>query len=87
MALDELVVQSLMITLDEIVDGLNVSAATVKIWARHGLLRRYRCNDKDECLYEPPGPDAPVKMQGRQLSDRRVLDLPPDQTNAVQYEA
>ena len=29
-----------MLTLDEIADRLNVSAATVKIWARHGLLRR-----------------------------------------------
>lgn len=76
-----------MLTLDEIADRLNVSSATVKIWARHGLLRRYPCNDKDECLYEPPGPDAPIKTQGRRLSDRRVPDLLTDQTNAVQYEA
>jgi DNA invertase Pin-like site-specific DNA recombinase len=76
-----------MLTLDEIADRLHVSAATVKIWARHGLLRGHLCNDKHECLYEPPGPDAPVKMQGRRLSDRRVPDLLPDQTNAVQYEA
>jgi Recombinase/Recombinase zinc beta ribbon domain len=76
-----------MLTLDEIADRLNVSAATVKIWARHGLLQQHRCNDKHECLYEPPGPDAPVKMQGRRLSDRRLPDLLPDPTNAVQYEA
>jgi DNA invertase Pin-like site-specific DNA recombinase len=76
-----------LLTLDEIADRLNVSAATIKIWARHGWLRGHLCNDKHECLYEPPGPDAPVKMQGRRLSERRVPDLLPDQTNAVQYEA
>jgi hypothetical protein len=68
-------------------DRLNVSADTVKIWGRHGLLPRHRCNDKLEYLYEPPGPDAPIKMQGRRLSDRRRPDGHPDQTNEVQYEA
>jgi len=76
-----------MLTRDEIADRLKVSADTVKIWGRHGLLPRHACNDKDECLYEPPGPNAPVKMQGRRLSDRRRPNLLPDQTNEVQYEA
>ena len=76
-----------MLTRDEIADRLKVSADTVKIWGRHGLLRRHPCNDKDECLYEPPGPNAPIKMQGRRLSDRRRLDVLPDQTSEVQYEA
>ena len=70
-----------MLTRDEIADRLKVSAATVKIWARHGLLTCYAGNDKHERLYEPPGPNAPLKMQGRRLSDRRRLDLPPDQPN------
>lgn len=76
-----------LLTRDEMADRLKVSAATVKIWGRHGLLPRHRCNDKDECLYEPPGPNAPIKMQGRRLSDRRRPDVLPDQTNEVQYEA
>ena len=76
-----------MLTRDEIAHILHVSADTVKIWGRHGLLRRHPCNDKLECLYEPPGPNAPVKMQGRRLSDRRRCDLLTDQPNAVQYEA
>ena len=76
-----------MLTRDEIADRLKVSADTVKIWGRHGLLPRHACHDKDECLYEPPGPNAPVKMQGRRLSDRRRPNLLPDQTNEVQYEA
>jgi DNA invertase Pin-like site-specific DNA recombinase len=76
-----------MLTRDEMANRLQVSADTVKIWARHALLQRHPCNDKHECLYEPPGPTAPVKMQGRPLSDRRRRDLLTDQTNAVQYEA
>ena len=76
-----------LLTRDEMADRLKVSADTVKIWGRHGLLPRHRCNDKDECLYEPPGPNAPIKMQGRRLSDRRPPDVLSDQTNEVQYEA
>ena len=76
-----------LLTRGEMADRLGVSADTVKIWGRHGLLPRHRCNDKDECLYEPPGPNAPIKMQGRRLSDRRRPDVLPDQTSEVQYEA
>jgi hypothetical protein len=75
-----------LLTRDEMADRLKVTAATVKTWARHGLLHRHPCNDKHECLYEAPGPDAPIKMQGRRLSDRRSGNLLPDQTNEVQYE-
>ena len=74
-----------LLTRDEIADRLKVSADTVKMWARHGLLTCYPCNDKHERLYEPPGPNAPIKMQGRPLADR-LRTLLPDQTNGVQYE-
>jgi hypothetical protein len=74
-----------LLTRDEMADRLKVSAGTVKMWARHGLLRRHTCNDKREYLYEPPGPNAPIKMQGRRLSDR-CRNLLPDQTSEVQYE-
>jgi DNA invertase Pin-like site-specific DNA recombinase len=76
-----------MLTPDEIATRLDVCVDTVKIWGRHGLLRGHRCNDKLEYLYEPPGPNAPIKMQGRRLSDRRRLDVLPDQAREVQYEA
>ena len=76
-----------LLTRDEIADALNVSPDTVKIWGRHGLLCRYVSNDKGECLYEPPASNAPTKMQGRRLSDRRPHNIPPDQTHEVQYEA
>jgi len=73
-----------LLTPAEIADRLQVSTDTVKIWARHGLLRAYPRNDKHEYLYEPPGPNAPAKMQGRRLRDRRA-DLPLDHTDEVQY--
>ena len=76
-----------LLTRDEMADRLNVSADTVKTWARHGLLTCYSCNDKHERLYEPPGPNAPIKMQGRRLADRRLPTLLPDHANEVQYEA
>jgi hypothetical protein len=76
-----------LLTRDEMADRLKVSADTVKIWARHGLLPRHRCNDKGECLYEPPGSNAPIKMQGRRLSDRRRPEVRSDQTGEVQCEA
>ena len=76
-----------LLTRDEMADRLKVSADTVKMWGRHGLLPRHRCNDKLEYLYEPPGPNAPIKMQGRRLSDRRRPDVLSDQTHEVQYEA
>ncbi len=76
-----------MLTRDEIARRLNVSAATVKVWGQYGLLPRSVCNDKGEWLYEAPGPNAPIKMQGRRLSDRRSGHVLPDQANKVQYEA
>jgi hypothetical protein len=76
-----------MLTRDEIAGRLTVSAATVKVWGHRGLLPRYVCNDKGECLYEPPGTNAPIKMQGRRLSGRRSSHLLSNQPNEVQYEA
>jgi Recombinase zinc beta ribbon domain/Recombinase len=76
-----------MLTHAEIARHLHITTATVKVWGHHGLLPRHMYNDKHECLYEPPGENPPVKMQGRPLRDRRSRTLLSDQTNAVQYEA
>ncbi len=76
-----------MLTPDEMATRLDVCVDTVKIWGQRGLLRRHRCNDKLEYLYEPPGPNAPTKMPGRRLADRQRPDGLPDQTSEVQYEA
>jgi DNA invertase Pin-like site-specific DNA recombinase len=78
-----------MLTLKETAERLGVTTQTVKIWRDHGLLRgAHPYNDKNECLYEPPGKDAPVKTQGRKLSERRCLSkVASNRAEEVQCEA
>lgn len=45
----------------EIAKELDVVPATIKVWRRAGLLKAHAYNDKRSCLFEPPGPDRPVK--------------------------
>ena len=80
------------LTAEEMAGKLKVNVQTVKKWWRNGLLLGYPYNDKNECLYEPPGPDAPVKGKGSNLSKRRVFPMPTlkvrsNRTKEVQYEA
>jgi DDE superfamily endonuclease len=75
-------------TLQEMADKLQVTPLTVKIWRRRGLVRGHAYRDKNECLYEPPGDDAPSRAQGIKLSLRRVdPQFAPDRAKEVQYEA
>ncbi|MCZ6602152.1 MAG: recombinase family protein [Planctomycetota bacterium] len=60
-----------MQTVAEMAELLGVQSCTIKTWRREGLLRGHAYDDKNGRLYEPPGPDAPTKMQGRKLSTRR----------------
>jgi hypothetical protein len=77
-----------LLTLDEIAHVLGVSTATAKIWRNHGLLRAHVHNDKNECLYEHPGEDPPVKKQGRKLSERRRFpEVVSNRPTEVQCEA
>ena len=62
-----------LLTLDEMAGRLSVHPSTVKAWRRAGLLNSEKANDKNERLYEPPGPGSPVKKQGRKLSERRLV--------------
>ena len=62
-----------MLTLDEIAHRLGLCTAQVKIWRAVGLLRAHLCNDKNEYLYEDPGPDPPQKARGVRLSKRRLV--------------
>ncbi len=54
----------------------------------HGLLRGYPVNDRDDWLYEDPGPNPPRKAQGVKLDKRRRF---PENvvrgSQEVQYEA
>jgi len=77
-----------MLTVKEMAKKLGVHTCTIKTWRREGLLRGYPFNDKEEYLFMPPGPDAPVKSQGQKLSERRrFTKVVSDRSKEVQYEA
>ena len=80
-----------MLTKEEMAERLGVHPTTINIWRRHGLLLGHPYNGRNECLYEPPGLEAPVKSQGsvkgRKLTERRRLsEFNSDCTNEVQCE-
>jgi DNA invertase Pin-like site-specific DNA recombinase len=60
-----------LLDLHEMAAALNVDACTVKIWRTAGLLPAYAYNSKNECLYEPPGPDRPRKHVWKGISGQR----------------
>ena len=68
-----------MLTIDEIALRLGVHRCTVMHWRAHGLLRAHMYSDKHECLYENPGDQAPTKLQGRKLEQRRRFPDPCEQ--------
>lgn len=77
-----------MLTQAEIAQRLGIHTCTVRKWARQGLLKAHAYNDKNECLYEPPGQHRPIKHHGIKLSDpRRFPGNARDRTNEVQDEA
>ena len=64
-----------MLTVEEIAAALGICPQRVTIWARHGLIRAHPYNDKNDCLYEPPGTHPPRKAQGVKLSRRQPADI------------
>ncbi len=55
----------------ELAKQLNVAPETIKIWRRAGLLRAHAYNDKAQCLFEPAGPDGPIKYKHKKLLRHR----------------
>jgi len=47
-----------------------ITAQTVYGWWKLGLLKRHPYNQKGDCLYEPPGPEARVRKPGVKLGNR-----------------
>jgi DNA invertase Pin-like site-specific DNA recombinase len=52
-----------LLTLAELAQRLDVSTATIKYWRRAGLLKAHRYDERNDCLFEPPGADTPVKYR------------------------
>jgi DNA invertase Pin-like site-specific DNA recombinase len=80
-----------MLTMAEIARQLNISPATVKSWNQAGLLVSHPYNDKNECLFEAPGKDAPVKGKHKGLmaalrQKRDCRKIAPNHHKEVQYE-
>jgi hypothetical protein len=77
-----------LLTLDEVAQALGISTATAKQWRLAGLLRAHAYNDKQQCLYEPPGPDAPARYAWKGITNwkrqRRSRSHP---SHEVQCEA
>jgi len=81
-----------MLTMAEIGERLNIAPATVKGWNQAGFLMSHPYNDKNECLFEPPGDDAPVRGKHKGLiaalcQTRRSRKITSQNHDEVQYEA
>ena len=63
-----------MLTVAETAAALGICSQRVTIWARHGLIRAHPYNDKNDCLFEPPGTNPPRKAQGVKLSRRQPAE-------------
>jgi hypothetical protein len=77
-----------LLTLEEMSERLQIGAKCVITWRNHGLLRGHPVNDRNDWLYENPGPKPPCKAQGVRLAKRRRF---PENvfhgSQEVQYEA
>lgn len=77
-----------LLTLAEVAHALGISRATAKVWRSAGLLHAHAYNDRDQYLYDPPGPNAPTphayKGITRWKRERRLHAHP---THEVQCEA
>ena len=59
------------LTREEVAAQLGIGGQTVKIWHAAGLLHGKPYNDKRGFLYDPPGPDAPIKHARHHLPGPR----------------
>jgi hypothetical protein len=77
-----------LLTLAEVARALDISTATAKQWRLAGLLTAHAYNDKNQYLYERPGPGAPVRHKPKGIrhwkSERRSRSHP---SHEVQCEA
>jgi DNA invertase Pin-like site-specific DNA recombinase len=78
------------LTIQEMASLLAIDKQTVGAWRRAGLLQGYLSDDRGSYLFDPPGPNAPIKCRGQKLSERlQIIEgkYISDRTNEVQYES
>jgi len=72
----------------EMAKQLGVHPTTARRFARKGMLRALRANDRGELLFEPVVGPAPKAQRGKRFKDRpRPYQSISNVTNEVQYEA
>jgi len=75
------------LTADEIAPRLRLTRKTAKCYAREGVVRAVRADDKGTILFAPPQSPLPQGHRGKRLRDRRVFPkLDAQVLNEVQYE-
>jgi DNA invertase Pin-like site-specific DNA recombinase len=68
------------LTATEIAGLLHVHPATAKCFARKGVLRAVRADDRGQILFEPPKGPVPAAHRGKKLRDRSVYPKLPTHT-------
>jgi hypothetical protein len=76
-----------MLTRDEMAQRLGINTKQVAAWRDAGLVRGHLCNEKDQYLYEDPGPDPPKKAKGVRLWKRARFENVSPRPSEVQCEA
>ena len=75
-----------MLTLDEVAAAIGVCTTTIKKWNQWGVLKGHPYNDKGQCLFDPPGEDAPAKYKHkRKVPSQGRQELLSDHGREVQY--
>jgi DNA invertase Pin-like site-specific DNA recombinase len=74
------------LTVPEIARQLQAHPSTAKRFAREGVLRAVRVDDRGQILFEPPQGPLPTTHPGKRFRDRRNYPkLAPHMRNEVQY--
>jgi hypothetical protein len=72
-----------LLTKAEVARMLGVTPGTVAIWLRQGLLPAHAYNERNECLYEKPGGNAPVKHEKLVTKRARLFGSASDRADEV----
>lgn len=76
-----------LLTAEEVAKMLGVSVARVFVYRKAGLLKTHAYNDRPQHLYEPPGPNLPVRTKQNRTSNDPASTTTPQTADEVQYEA